>query len=239
MKKYFLTIALILSSLYLAGQEPGRILIFSATKGFRHSSIEIGRNAISRLCIENHIQCDSTENPADFNDQFLGKYDVIIFLNTTGDLFNETQQKALQKYIHNGGGWVGIHAATDAEYEWVWYGKLAGAYFKSHPEQQEAIVRVTARDHIATRMLPAEWRRYDEWYNYKGVNKDLEVLAYLDESSYKGGEMDNQHPIVWYHEFEGGKAFYTGFGHTDATFQDPLFMEHLLGGIKLASRSRK
>ena len=238
MKRFTLTFAFILIIFHVYCQQSNKILIFSETKGYRHESIESGREAITKLCLDNHISVDSTEDPGKFNDAFLKNYDAIIFLNTTGDLFNEEQQNAFQNYIHLGGAWVGIHAATDAEYNWPWYGKLAGAYFKSHPAQQEAKVKVTDRENPSTKMLPAEWKRFDEWYNYKDVSKNIKVLAYLDETSYKGGEMNGSHPIVWYQDFEGGKAFYTGFGHTKETFNDPLFMNHLLGGIKLVMRKK-
>ena len=209
-----------------------RVLIFTKTQGYRHASIETGRAALARMCLDHQVAVDSTENPASFNAGNLKKYKAVIFLNTTGDLFNSAQREALENYIHSGGGWMGIHAATDAEYNWPWYGKLAGAYFKSHPAQQEAVIKVVDQSNPATQMLPAEWKRFDEWYNYKEVSQDLKVLAYLDESSYKGGEMAGSHPIVWYHDFEGGRAFYTGFGHTDETFKEPLILDHLWGGIE-------
>lgn len=211
-----------------------RVLIFTKTKGFRHQSIEKGREVIASLLQSSNIQVDSTENATTFTPGNLERYDALIFLNTTGDLFDEEQQQALVNYIRNGGGYVGIHASTDAEYDWPWYGKMAGGYFKSHPKQQEAMVRVTDKSHPATSMLPDEWKRFDEWYNFKEVNPDIRVLARLDETSYEGGEMQNDHPIVWYHEFEGGRVFYSGFGHTDETFEDPLFQEHIMGGIRYA-----
>jgi type 1 glutamine amidotransferase len=111
---------------------------------------------------------------------------------------------------------------------------MAGGYFKSHPKQQEAVVKVIDKNHPSTSMLPDEWKRFDEWYNFKNVNPDLRVLAKLDETSYEGGEMQNNHPIIWCQEFEGGRTFYTGFGHTDETFQEPLFQKHIIGGIRYA-----
>jgi type 1 glutamine amidotransferase len=237
MKNILILTFFMLGPLFTRAQET-RLLVFSATKGFRHSSIDAGKKAIAALCKENDFACDFSEDPSDFNDQFLGNYDALIFLNSTGDLFNESEQLALQKFIKNGGGWIGIHAATDAEYQWPWYGKLAGAYFESHPDRQEAVVDIVDRENIAMSMLPAKWKRYDEWYNFKEVNPEIHVLAYLDETSYKGGNMNNRHPIVWFNEFDGGRAFYTGFGHTDETFADPLFIAHLLGGIRLVLEER-
>jgi type 1 glutamine amidotransferase len=217
----------------LEAQE-SKVLIFSKTKGFRHKSIEYGREVIADLCSSNNIAVDSTEDAELFTFKNLKQYDALIFLNSTGDLFNEKQQNALIKYINNGGGFVGIHAATDAEYEWEWYGRMAGGYFKSHPKQQNAKIKVVSKDHGSTNMLPDEFVRWDEWYDFKSMNPDIIVLAKLDETSYEGGTMDNNHPIIWYHEFEGGRAFYTGFGHTNETFDEPLMQKHILGGILYA-----
>ena len=214
----------------LIAQE-SKVLIFSKTKGFRHGSIEHGRTVITDLCLKNNIAVDSTEDASLFTFKNLKQYDALIFLNSTGNLFDENQQEALVKYIQNGGGFVGIHAATDAEYEWEWYGKMAGGYFMSHPQQQNAKIKVINKSHPSTKMLPDEIERWDEWYDFKSMNPGITVLATLDESSYEGGKMNGNHPIVWYHEFEGGRVFYTGFGHTDETFDESLIQEHILGGI--------
>ena len=234
MKTFNLFLSLCLIFLFASSAlvaQQSKVLIFSKTKGFRHASIEHGRTIIADLCLKNNIAVDSTEDASNFTFNNLKKYDALIFLNTTGDLFNEKQQEALVKYIQNGGGFMGIHAATDAEYEWEWYGKMVGGYFMSHPKQQNAKIKVINKNHPSTSMLPDEIERWDEWYNFKNVNPDITVLATLDESSYEGGEMNGNHPIVWCHEFDGGKIFYTGFGHTDATFDEPLMQKHMLGGI--------
>ena len=139
-----------------------KVLIFTKTKGFRHQSIEKGRAVIASLLLDQNIQIDSTENAEKFTFNNLKKYKALIFLNTTGDLFDDNQQKALIKYIEQGGGFVGIHASTDAEYEWPWYGKMAGGYFESHPEQQEAVIRVIDKNHPSTEMLPDELRKESE-----------------------------------------------------------------------------
>lgn len=129
---------------------------------------------------------------------------------------------------------MGVHAATDTEYEWPWYGKLVGAYFTNHPKVQKAIIKVTDKKHPSTKLLPDVWEHTDEWYNFKDINPDMKVLAWLDEKSYEGGTNGNEHPIAWYHEYDGGRAFYTGLGHTEESYSDPLFLKHLLGGIQYA-----
>lgn len=214
-----------------------KVLIFSRTKGYYHESIPSGIAAIQKLGSENGFQVDTTKDAGKFTFDNLKNYKAIIFLSTTQDVLNDEQQTAMENYIRAGGGFVGIHAAADTEYEWPWYNKLVGAYFKSHPNNpnvRTAVVNVINRDHIATRALPEKWERSDEWYNYKDIDPDLKVLARLDEKSYQGGENGENHPIIWYHEYDGGRAFYTGGGHTKESYDDSVFMKHVLGGIEYA-----
>lgn len=214
-----------------------KVLVFSKTKGYYHESIPSGIAAIQKLGTENSFKVDTTKDASKFTADNLKQYSVIIFLSTTQDVLNEEQQAAMEAYIRGGGGFVGIHAAADTEYEWPWYNKLVGAYFKSHPNKpnvRKAVINVIDKDHAATETLPENWERSDEWYNYKDINPDLKVLAKLDEKSYEGGENGDDHPIIWYHEYDGGRAFYTGGGHTEESFADPVFMQHLLGGIEYA-----
>ena len=180
---------------------------------------------------EHGFEVEHTEDSLKFSAENLKKYDLVIFLSTTGDVLGEEQQKNFENYIKNGGSYLGVHAAADTEYDWPWYGELVGGYFKNHPKQQEASMDVLIKDHPSTAHLPNPWTHFDEWYNYKNINPNLNVLINLDESSYQGGENGDNHPIAWYHEFDGGRAFYTGLGHTDAAFKDETFKKHLLGGI--------
>jgi type 1 glutamine amidotransferase len=211
-----------------------KVLIFCKTAGFHHESIAVGIPAIIKLGKENNFDVDTTTNSAKFTEANLNQYAAVIFLSTTGDVLNNEQQTAFEHYIKAGHGFVGVHAATDTEYDWPWYGSLVGAYFKSHPAQQEAKLDVVDRGFPATNHLPATWRRLDEWYNYKWIASDLNVLIKIDENSYKGGENGSNHPMSWYHAYDGGRSFYTELGHTDASYADPLYLKHLLGGIKYA-----
>jgi len=213
-------------------------LVFSKTAGFRHGSIESGVDCFERLADREGYRFEHTEDSGVFNDDDLRRFDAVVFLNTTQDVLNLAQQSAFERYIRGGGGFMGIHAAADTEYEWPWYGELVGAYFSGHPRVQPADVVVEVGDHACTSHLPdGTWERTDEWYNYKDVNRDsITVLLTLDESSYEGGDMlargEPDHPIAWCHEFDGGRAFYTGGGHTNESFREPLFVEHLLGGLR-------
>jgi type 1 glutamine amidotransferase len=211
-----------------------RILVFSKTAGFHHSSIDEGIVAVQKLGMENKFDVDTTKDSGKFTAENLKQYAAVVFLNTTGDVFNDAQQAAFEQYIKNGGGFVGVHAATDTEYEWPWYGKLVGAYFISHPEQQMATLNVINQNTIATKHLPKVWNRKDEWYNFKDINPNLKVLITIDETTYQGGKNGDPHPMAWYHDFDGGRSFYTELGHVEESYTDPLYLKHLLGGIKYA-----
>ena len=228
---YGLAIALICSTLV---QAQNRILVFSKTAGFRHSSIPVGQKAIIQMGKDNGFLVDTTEQASMFSDEQLKKYNAVVFLSATGDVLNHVQQAAFERYIQSGGGYVGVHAATDCEYFWPWYGKLSGAYFKSHPRNQKAKLVVSDRTHISTKHLPETWERVDEWYNFKKVPDHVKVLISIDESTYQGGENGANHPMAWYHEFDGGRAFYTELGHTNESFSEPEYLKHLLGGIQYA-----
>ncbi len=241
--------SLLLSTLLLLGacsmpgngqptDEPAfRVLIFSRTTGYRHDSIPDGIAAIQELGAAHGFQVTATENPAYFRPDSLAQFAVVIFLNTSGDVLDTLQQEAFRAYIQNGGGFVGIHAASDTEYDWPWYGNLVGVYFKNHPPIQEAVVRVMDRTHPSTQELPEAWTRTDEWYNFRENPraKGVQVLAVLDEATYEGGEMGEDHPISWYHLYDGGRAWYTAMGHTKESYAEPLFRQHLLGGILWAA----
>jgi cytochrome c len=217
-----------------------RVLVFSKTAGFRHSSIPAGKKAITKLGTENGFSVDTTENAALFTEKNLRKYSAVIFLNTTGNILNDAQQEAFEHYIQAGGGYLGIHAATDAEYDWQWYNKLAGAYFASHPGRpnvQEGEVYVVNKEHPSMEGFPDRWKIKDEFYDFKTFNPQVTVLLKIDEKSYKDGKMGDNHPMAWYHEFDGGKSFYTSFGHEDATFENPVFLKHLMGGLKYVMTS--
>lgn len=210
------------------------ILVYAKTKGFHHNSIAAGLVAIQKLGTDNGIAVDTTTDSSYFTPQTLKKYAAVVFLNTTGNVLNDEQQAVFEKYIQSGHGFVGVHAATDTEYDWPWYNKLVGAYFKSHPRQQEALLHVVDNTHASTKHLPKEWKRFDEWYNFRDIQPDLHILVTIDEKSYSGGINGDMHPMAWYHAFDGGRAFYTEFGHTDESYQDPLYLQHLLGGIQYA-----
>lgn len=211
-------------------------LVFTKTAGFRHDSIPDGIAAVKKLAADNDFSVDATEDASIFASDSLDKYRVIIFLSTTGDVLNEAEEAGLQQWLQAGNGLVGIHAAADTEYEWEWYGGAIGAYFKNHPPGiHEAAIDVEDGTHVSTAHLPERWIRTDEWYNYQqNPRENVHVLLTLDESTFEGGEMGD-HPIAWMHEYDGGRVWYTGGGHTSESFDEPDFVQHMLGGITWAA----
>lgn len=223
---------------YNLSAQSKRVLIFAKTAGFHHTSIQKAMPILHGALAKKSIIADTTRDALVFTATNLKKYKAVIFLNTSGDILDESQQKAFQDYIRGGGGFVGIHAATDTEYDWPWYNKLVGAYFLSHPQQQKAITNVVDKSHPATSFLPEKWERTDEWYNFKDISPDIKVLAYLDESSYEGGKNGDKHPFIWYQEFEGGRSFYTGVGHRDDNYEEPLVIQHIVAAIVWAGKMK-
>ena len=226
------SIILVFAFLFLnPNYQNDKVLVFTKTAGYRHESIEKGVKAIAKLGKQNRFDVVHSEDASIFTEKNLSQYKLVIFLNTTGDILTDDQQKNFESFIKNGGSFMGIHSATDTEYDWPWYGKLVGAYFLNHPEKSNAEVVKIDQNHQSCTHLPERWLRYDEWYNYKSINPDINVLLQLDENTYQGGENGLTHPIAWYHEFEGGRVFYTGMGHTKQSYSEPEFKKHLLGGI--------
>jgi type 1 glutamine amidotransferase len=212
-----------------------RILVFSKTAGFRHDSIPAAVAAITQLGKEHGFAVDWTEEATQFTDANLARYRAVVFLMTTGDVLDDLQQSAFERYIRAGNGYVGVHSASDTEYTWPWYGQLVGAYFKDHPAIQRATINLDVTDHISMRGLPQPWVCTDEWYNFReNPRAQVTVLATLDEASYTGGAMGD-HPIAWRHLFDGGRAWYTGAGHTAASYENAYFLRHILGGIQYAA----
>ncbi len=218
---------------------PKKLLVFSKTGAFRHASIKDAIVALGKLAAQHNVAADFTEDASVFTYENLRQYNAVVFLLTTGHILDDNQKAAFERYIEAGGGYVGVHSASDTEYDWAWYGKLVGAYFDrihGHSSITQATINVIDRTHPSTVMLPAKWVRTDEWYNFAtNPGRSVHVLMILDETTYKGGVMGTNHPIAWYHEFDGGRAWYTALGHTSESYSEPLFLAHLWGGIVYAA----
>jgi type 1 glutamine amidotransferase len=217
-----------------AKANPKVLIFFKEVGEYHHTVTPTAINAIIKLGEQNAFDVDTTTNAENFTEENLKQYSAVIFLNTEGDVLEDDQQEIFKSYINHGGGFVGIHSATDTEFEWNWYGRLVGAYYKNHPDVQAATLKVVDHTQLSTQALPAIWKRTDEWYNFGWYNDDIKFLVVIDEGSYGGGRNGGEHPISWYHAFDGGRAWYTAMGHTEETYSEPLFLKHLLGGIEYA-----
>jgi type 1 glutamine amidotransferase len=224
-------------------EKPINVLVFSKTAGFRHESISSGLKMLYDQSKKQNWVITATENSGLFTDGFLADFDLVVFLNPTGDAVDASGQTAFEKFMKSGKGFVGIHASADCEYEWPFYGSLVGGYFKTHPAQQKATVVFEKSDHPA--MSPfkgmTSYTTWDEWYTFKeNPRPNIHVLATLDESTIKKFDNDNfrmgDHPIIWWNDKDGIRSFYTGFGHTHEAFQDKLIIEHITNAINWAAR---
>ena len=232
--------ALVLAVPLIPGLRPGTaapatsptILVFTRTTGYRHASIPAAIAAIRTIGRRDGFVVVATEDPRAFSDTSLRHVRAVAFLLTTGTVLDADQHGALERFIQRGGGWLGVHSASDPEYAWPFYGRLVGAYFRRHPAIQAATVDVIDRRSPATAPLPSLWRRVDEWYDFQTNPRGrVHVLATVDERSYRGGRMGADHPIAWCHEDLGGRALYTAMGHTIAAYREPVFLAHLRGAL--------
>lgn len=222
-----------------SGEGPGTILVFHKTEGFRHQSIGAGISAVGEIAAVSGFTVTATEDSSVFSREGLDGVDVVVFMNTTGDVLGADEQTAMERFIASGGGFVGVHGAADTEYDWAWYGGLVGAYFDSHPQPQSARVQSpTPGAHPVSDGLPAGFEMVDEWYNFRTrPEPNVVILATLDETSYEGGTMGADHPIAWAHEYSGGRSVYLGFGHTDEAFRQPQVLQLLDNAIVWAAGS--
>lgn len=232
--------AAVVAAAALAGACPAQspqVLVFSRTAGFRHDSIPAGIAMMQRIGQAECLGVVATEDPSVFTPASLASFRAVVFLCTTGDVLNPSQQGAFEAYMAAGGGWLGIHSATDTEYNWPYYSQLiGGAYFADHPVPQQASIRVEHPTDLSTRHLADPWVRFDEWYNFRqNPRPDVCVLLRLDESTYSGGTMGD-HPIAWKRELGAGRAWYTAGGHTIASYTEPAFETHIRGGLLWAMR---
>lgn len=249
MKSKLILFSILISQFFAIAQDKPdfekslNIMVFSRTKGFRHASISSGIKMLYDESKKQNWVITTTEDPSILTDAVCSKIDVAVFLNPTGDALNDSEQAAFEKWIGGKKGFVGIHAAADCEYEWQFYANLIGAHFKTHPPMQKATVLFENFDHPA--MLPFKgmdsYTTIDEWYTFKvNPRANVKVLATLDETTIKKYDNENwkmgDHPIIWWNEKNGIRSFYSGFGHTDESFQDKKIIEHLRNAINWAGK---
>jgi uncharacterized protein len=235
-------IAVLLVALPASAADSKRVLIYSGSTGFRHESIEPGVAAIKVLATREGFAADTSEDPNVFTAERLKPYSVIVFVSSTtnpkdpaSEWFVGERREALQGFVHAGKGIVGIHAAADSHFNWPWYTKMIGGVFERHPQGTPAgELTVVDGTHPSTRGLPQTIPHIDEWYYYKDFNPRVQLLMTFDPASI--GETDaNPNPISWAHEFEGGRVFYTGLGHTKEAYRTSFFLKHIAGALHWAA----
>jgi len=248
MKKIQLLLVLIALPIFLFSshsqtRKEKRILVYTKNgEGYVHDNIENSVKAIKKLGKENGFYVDASDNSEVFNKKNLEKYSCIVFSNTNNDVFNTDEEKvAFMRYIQAGGNYVGIHSACGTERNWKWFTKLTGGTFDVHAKFQEFTVKVIDHKHPSTKDLPDEWILKDECYFVKDMNPAIHVLIINDLSTIEDERKDtfptlfgNDFPGAWYHEYQGGRSWYTSYGHSPEDYVDPLFMKHILGGIVYA-----
>ena len=227
------SLALLTPGATQASSEAERILIFTRTAGYRHDSIPTAVATLRKLAAQEGFAADHSEDAGDITTANLARYRTVVFASTTGDILDDAQQQALQEFVRHGGGFVGVHAAADTEYEWSWYGQLIGAYFRSHPPGLQSTLVRSERD---GKPAGKPWPVRDELYNYRSNPRgQVRVVATIDERRYEGGTMGADHPVTWCHAFEGGRSWYTGLGHDAAVYANAHFLAQLRRGLRYAA----
>ncbi|WP_445737163.1 ThuA domain-containing protein [Mariniflexile sp.] len=229
--------ALLVSNI-IWSQENLKVLVLTKTNGFRHKSIPKGIEKMKDWSKVEHWNIEFSEDSTRINDMVLDKTDVLVFLNTKGNILGTPEKEALVRYINKGGGFVGVHLASGTETDWPWFHQMIGAEFKDHPEVQSASMFVDHTfQHPAVNHLGETFEIVDEWYNFKEpILPHVNVVLTLDENSYTGEKMGGAHPIAWYHYYEGGRVFYTGLGHTDEIYENEDYRKHIVGAINWAGK---
>jgi uncharacterized protein len=233
----------------MAQQQHFKALLVNKTNGWYHESLHYGVVALKKLAQTKSFDILVWEDPNGFTDKYLEQFQVIIFLSTSGNIFDSTQQKVMERFVQSGKGFVGIHSASDTEYDWAWYNKLVGRMFHIHPVVQTAKLKILDATFPGLQGFANDKLWTDEQYEF-GEEKvtDLKYILAVDETSYNpkvqwgnkiGNGMGKFHPLAWYHNFDGGRSFYTALGHLSTIYSDKAFLDHVYAGILWAATGKK
>ncbi len=217
------------------------VLIYTRNgPGYVHDNIAASVEALEEICAGLGIETVVTDSPAVFTPEQLEAFDAVIFSNSNNDAFtSQAQREAFQAFIRSGGGFAGIHSSSGSERNWPWFWAMQGGLFRRHPPLQPFDIHVIDPGHISTAHLPAVWAWEDECYYTHHLNPDIHVLLAADLKTVEDAERDvypgttfgDYIPLAWCHTFDGGRQWYTALGHKIEYYADPLFREHLRGGI--------
>jgi type 1 glutamine amidotransferase len=233
-----------------SAQKQFKVLLVTTTKGWHHESVHAGVLALQQMGVRNFFDVVLWEDPSGFTDEYLNMFHAVFLLNTTGEFFDATQQNVMERFIESGNVFVGVHSASDTEYDWEWYNKLVGRMFHIHPTIQTAKMKILDSKFPGLQGFEQDRLWTEEFYEF-GPEKisGLNYVLGVDESTYnpkadwgaraKGEGMGKLHPLSWYHNYDGGRAFYTALGHLPTNWAEPAFLNHLYAGIFWAATGRK
>ncbi len=238
----FLIYSLFVLAIVSCSESQKKILIYTRNgEGYVHENIPASIKALEEICQDLGVATEVSDSAELITREYLDRFDAIIFSNSNNEAFTTDEQRSVfQEYCRSGKGFAGIHSACGSEREWPWFWSLLGGKFYRHPPLQPFDIKIIDRNHPSTENLPDPWKWEDECYYIHHLNPDIHVLIAADLTTvedekrmeYPGTVFGDYFPLSWYHEFEGGRQWYTALGHKPEHYDDPNFREHLKGGIQ-------
>jgi type 1 glutamine amidotransferase len=216
-----------------------KMLIYSITKAFKHDSIPQGVQMLKDIGVEQGFETVVAADNSDITLEGLSKYEIVFFMNSTGDIFNPTEQQAYEDWMTTkNGAFGGTHSATDTENGWEFYSEVTGQYYDLHDNCCAAAQlqwQPAALEHVAVKGLPSPWNRSDEWYKFNRAGQWSTKAGFtiLSTVTTDGG---GTRPVSFVREYGNFRSFYTSLGHQGSAFQDADVKKHIARGIMWAVR---
>ncbi len=224
-----------------------QVLVYTKNgKGYVHDNIASAVACIRELGAANNFKVEVSDDPSVFNEATLKKYTLLVFTSTNNDVFDTDEQRvAFRRYMEAGGGFVGVHSVTGTERNWKWFKMMIGETFSWHANNQKFSIKNIDPTHPSMKGVPAIWERNDECYFGKELYPGIKVLMAHDLHTLNAdqaeliqknaGSFADFYPAVWYQHFEGGNIWITTLGHNKESYQDAVYINHLLQGIKFVA----
>ncbi|MDZ7371697.1 MAG: ThuA domain-containing protein [candidate division KSB1 bacterium] len=248
MGKTIVSMILLCTSLLTAKEHPNVLIFTRNGEGYVHDNIAASVEALQSICKKRGLTATVSDDPRVFTEENLRRFKAVVFSNTNNEVFDtDAQRLAFMRYIRAGGGFMGIHSACATERRWPWFWAMVGGAFVRHPELQKFSIVVVDSMHPATKFLPKVWPWEDECYLIDHLNPDIRILLAVDLRTvrddqlvkFPGKVFGDYYPLAWFHEYDGGRQFYTALGHKIEYYRDPLFLRHLEGGLLWVVEGRK
>jgi type 1 glutamine amidotransferase len=257
MKHLFLFISILSTTIFSVHSQSKalkniNVLVYTKNgTGYVHDNIPSAVEALKKLSVQEQFNITVSDDPSIFTEDQIKKYTLIVFPSTNNDVFaNDDQRLVFRRYIEAGGGMVGLHSVTGTERNWKWFKMLIGCTFSWHAKFQKFKVRVTDPEHPSMKDVPLVWEREDELYFGKELYPVTNVMmahqfttldqSQKDQISKNAGTFTEYYPAVWYNHFQGGHAWISTIGHSKETYSDPVYVNHLLQGLRfVASKVKK